>query len=602
MSVHDVATRSHPALAPLCKPDLRDTVLGRLCEVAHAVPTATALTADDQSVTYDQLLHRIYALARRITAVAPGTGRPIAVDGSSTVDAVTLMLAVIASGRALVPLDPALPETRRASIVEHAQAWRLDAGAIETAEYSSVPLPAVTGEHIAVIAFTSGSTGRPKGVMLSNRMCLTKAYEVSSTLGLSTRHRVGNALPVSFGAGLDTVLAGILSGAEVHCRDPRSARGESLTQWITRYELTTLHGSPLLVRAMCGAAPPGVVHAVPDNRIPSLQYVVTYGEALYGRDVTSFRSGTGCGATFVNWYATTETGAVARHKYGAEDAVPTGLLAAGTCPAGKLVDIIRADGTLARPGDIGQIRVTADCFADGYLDLPGRTDERFTTDSGRHRFLTGDLGRIDDHGLLQLVGRVDDRIREYAGSTEQSEESRTPVFVAADGGFSGGGFSEAGLAALANLLTDHPVYVLQTSGTARMCVRELRRRRPHGPYVVAGHAHGASIALEMAHILRAEGDVVERVILLDPPVHRRLLDRVPGLARVRSLVTLQSFTTLHPLLARHPLLTRHRPTAWDGPVTVLVTDGNTPNTDSWAAITTGELDVTQVAARRDRVL
>jgi acyl-CoA synthetase (AMP-forming)/AMP-acid ligase II/thioesterase domain-containing protein/acyl carrier protein len=396
--------RLHETLAPLGRPDARDTVLDRLCEVAHALPSATAVVTDDGSITFDELLHRSYAVARKIATFAPSEAEPIAVETSSTIDAVVLMLAVFASGRVLVPLDPHLPEARREQIVGQSSARRLTPGDLENIEGSAAPLPVVTGNHIALIAFTSGSTGAAKGVLLSNRMCLSKAYEVSSTLGLSGRHRVGNALPVSFGAGINTLLAGILSGAQVHCRDPRAAHAMEFTDWVTRNELTTLHCSPSLVRA---------ISAIPsdERRFPSLHYVITYGEALHSRDVTAFRRESGCAATFVNWYATTEAGAVARMHYSPDTPLPGGFLDAGRCPAGKSIDIVRSDGVIALPGEVGQVRVTGDCFADGYLDMPDQTARRFSVDSGRRRYWTGDLGRIDERGVLHLVGRIDDAVK-----------------------------------------------------------------------------------------------------------------------------------------------------------------------------------------------
>lgn len=82
---------------------------------------------------------------------------------------------------------------------------------------------------------------------------------------------------------------------------------------------------------------------------------------------------------------------------------------------------MRSDGRLARPGEVGHIRVTAACFADGYLDLPELTESRFTVDTGRRRYWTGDLGRIADDGLLHLVGRVDDAVKIRGYQVEPAE-------------------------------------------------------------------------------------------------------------------------------------------------------------------------------------
>ncbi|MGA9873708.1 MAG: alpha/beta fold hydrolase [Rhodococcus sp. (in: high G+C Gram-positive bacteria)] len=427
MSIHGLSIderdmAAHAALAPLCKPGTRDSLLDRLCEVAHATPDHPAVVAADGMVTFHALTHQAYALARRIASVAPDEERPVAVESTGTVAAVTLMLAVIASGRALVPLDPKLPEGRRDDIVRRAGARRLDRSEVDGAQESAMPLPLVKGGRTALIAFTSGSTGAPKGVLLSHRMCLSKAYEVSSALGLVHQDRVGCALPISFGAGINTVLAGILSGATVYCRDPRELHGDNVIDWVGANSLTTLHCSPSLVRGMSAhASTSGPRPGATVDAVPSLRYVTTYGEPLHSRDVTAFRAESGCTATIVNWYATTEAGAVAHRQYRADEPLPTGFLAAGSAPTGKTLHIVRSDGALARNGETGQIRLTGHCFADGYLDLPDQTNERFTTDGGLRRYWTGDVGRIDETGALHLVGRVDDAVKIRGYQVEPAE-------------------------------------------------------------------------------------------------------------------------------------------------------------------------------------
>lgn len=436
MSMHEVDTPPRAMLAPLCRPDARDTLLDRLCEVARVVPDATAVVASDGALTYDELLHRTYAMARKIAHVTPGAPRSIAVDAHCDVRSIVSMLAVIAAGHSLVPLDANLPENRKQMIVDSASALHIDAASLAAAEDSAVPLPTVTGSRLALIAFTSGSTGTAKGVLLSHRMCLSKAYEVSSALALRTRDRIGNALPVSFGAGINTLFAGLLSGATVYCRDPRSTQSTALLEWIDASSLTTLHCSPSLVRSLPGVGISGVgisgveatesVHVVPPNQVPpnqvpSLRVVTTYGEALHSRDVHAFRTALGSGATFVNWYATTEAGAVAFDEYGPGRALPSGFLPAGKSPKGKRVELLDPAGASVPTGEIGEIHVLADCLADGYLDQDELTRSRFGTDGNVRRYSTGDLGRIDACGVLQLVGRADDAVKVRGYLVEPAE-------------------------------------------------------------------------------------------------------------------------------------------------------------------------------------
>ncbi|WP_369137972.1 AMP-binding protein [Modestobacter versicolor] len=106
--------------------------------------------------------------------------------------------------------------------------------------------------------------------------------------------------------------------------------------------------------------------------------------------------------------------------------------------------------------------------------------------------------------------------------------SRVPLFCVA-----GAGGVALGFRALARELgDDQPVWGLQAHGlenrglpdwsvraTARRHVATLRTVQPAGPYRLAGHSLGAVIALEMAHLLRSEGEEVELLAVLDsfPP-------------------------------------------------------------------------------------
>lgn len=60
---------------------------------------------------------------------------------------------------------------------------------------------------------------------------------------------------------------------------------------------------------------------------------------------------------------------------------------------------------------------------------------------------------------------------------------------------------------------DQPVAIEEI---ARRNVEALRKVQPRGPYRLAGYCWGCTVALEMAHQLRAQGEAVERLVLVDP--------------------------------------------------------------------------------------
>jgi hypothetical protein len=69
------------------------------------------------------------------------------------------------------------------------------------------------------------------------------------------------------------------------------------------------------------------------------------------------------------------------------------------------------DGHPLPPGQLGMVWVAEPSIADGYVGGTGREAGRFRTDGeGRRWFATGDLGRWDASGQLQLAGRADRQV------------------------------------------------------------------------------------------------------------------------------------------------------------------------------------------------
>ena len=110
---------------------------------------------------------------------------------------------------------------------------------------------------------------------------------------------------------------------------------------------------------------------------------------------------------------------------------------------------------------------------------------------------------------------------------------------------------------LAHLLgDDRPFYGLQARGlyggeaphddlveAARDYIREMRQIQPHGPYLLGGFSGGGITAYEMAQQLRAAGEEVAIVVMLDTPLpQRRALSR-----RDRALIQWQEIRARGPL-------------------------------------------------------
>jgi natural product biosynthesis luciferase-like monooxygenase protein len=152
---------------------------------AAATPERVAVATRRESLSYAALHARSDRAAARLAALGAGPGRVVGVCMERSADLVTLLLAVLKTGAAYLPLDPAYPAERIAFMLADSRAPLVVAGrrvaartgfgaarvAIAEAlvEDGAAPAwtpPAIRPRDLAYLIYTSGSTGRPKGVML----------------------------------------------------------------------------------------------------------------------------------------------------------------------------------------------------------------------------------------------------------------------------------------------------------------------------------------------------------------------------------------------------------------------------------------------------
>ncbi|CAN5255607.1 hypothetical protein BH11ACT7_BH11ACT7_07510 [soil metagenome] len=174
------AALTRPAAAPTSIPEL-------FAAQAIQIPEATALTCGEQSLTYRELDTASSRLAHQLAGHGAGPGQRVALLLPRSAEAIVAILAVLKTGAAYVPIDPAVPAARRdfvlgdaapiAAITNAELADRLDGyglvvidigdPAVESLSSSVLSPPAP--DDIAYLIYTSGTTGVPKGVAIAHQ-------------------------------------------------------------------------------------------------------------------------------------------------------------------------------------------------------------------------------------------------------------------------------------------------------------------------------------------------------------------------------------------------------------------------------------------------
>ncbi|MEU1372358.1 amino acid adenylation domain-containing protein [Streptomyces triculaminicus] len=416
----------------------RDSRIPDLFEAqAAARPDAPAARHGERVVTYGQLDAHADALAARLVEHGVRPGELIGVCGGRSLEALVALLGILKAGCAYVPLDEDLPPARLRAMAEDAglsaavtlpgstrrvRGLRasVEVGSLDhAADGPSLPTPARTGSatDCAYVAFTSGTTGRPKPVAIPHRGVVRLVLSEPELPPPAPGDGVLHAYGLSSDASTIEIWGALLTGACLVIADreellsPTALEQLFLTAGVTVAYLTT-----------------SVFHLVARTRpeaLATLRFVSAGGEAMDPHLANAVLAA--CpGTTVVNFYGPTENAVVSTAhilRPLPEDAthVPLGRpFGASTC------HVLRADGSVAGPGEEGELYVGGDGLALGYLGDQQLTAERFVSLpaielGGGLLYRTGDRVVRHADGLLEYRGRLDRQVKLRGARVELDE-------------------------------------------------------------------------------------------------------------------------------------------------------------------------------------
>ncbi|MFD0558674.1 amino acid adenylation domain-containing protein [Stackebrandtia endophytica] len=390
-------------------------------ETSGEVGPEQAEPAHHPELTYAELDARATRLARELIARGVRPEQPVAVLAHRSPGLVVATLAVFKAGAVFLPIDPALPRARVQLLLKDAQPGlvvtvaapessivdgaipsmaldRWGATVEPTVADGTAPLPKVDIRQVAYLMYTSGSTGRPKGVLVTHAGVAGLVESQRDRLAPGPGSTVLQFASPSFDASFWELCMGLLSGARLLVAGSDQVMpGPELVALLRRHQVTHV------------TLPPSALAVLSPQDLPTVTDMTVAGEALPPDLVADWAAG----RRMVNAYGPTECTVCV--------SISSVLPAPGATPpiglpvSGTRVYVLGESLELVPPGVTGELYVTGEGLARGYLGMPGQTADRFVADPygepGQRMYRTGDLARWNNHGELEFEGRVDDQVK-----------------------------------------------------------------------------------------------------------------------------------------------------------------------------------------------
>ncbi len=423
-----------PATAP------QANLISLLCQQPHMASDALAVSQPgERAHSHAELWARASQIAHHLRAQGIGRGALLGICMPRTPDLVCAILGTLMAGAAYVPLDPQYPPDRLAHMVDDSglqwvishtdamQALRwprektllvdLDDALLQaqpgTPPIADARLDARSTDPAYVI-YTSGSTGKPKGVVIAHAAACNFLQSMAKEPGLKAGQRLLAVTTLSFDISVLELLLPLLVGAEiVLCRN-EDMRDPFLLKALLEDDIDVMQATPSTWHALIEAGWGGR---------PGFKALVG-GEALSLKLANQLL--TRCEAVW-NMYGPTETTvwSTCWQVQSPELGIRIGKPIANT-------DILILDeqGAPVASGQAGEICIGGAGLAEGYLNRPELTAERFIhVANGQHdsaRFYrTGDLGRLHANGELEHLGRLDHQVKVRGHRIELGEIEAT---------------------------------------------------------------------------------------------------------------------------------------------------------------------------------
>lgn len=381
-------------------------------------------------ITYAMLDGRVNQLARYLERKGVRPRHIVGILLERSIDMIVAYLSILKIGAICLVLDIDLPRERLRYVTRDAQArWVITTHNIDSRHYlrstvrqieindEAIDQETVTNfdsyddaQALAAIIYTSGSSGRPKGVALCHRGIINQVHHRMNILRLSQDDILCLSLSTSFVTMPLQMFSALLVGAPLIIYPPFVVRDpEQLLRNVDAHMVTVVE---MTVSGLSNFLDAISISKQPKVPLESLRMLLVAGEKLTPIVASAFYRHYDH-VVLMNAYGQTECSGMTLSMPIPKDS-NLDRIREGYPSQNNQVYIFDEQGALTPFGVKGEIYVSGDGLARGYIGKPSMTQEKFLPHPFRPGdviYRTGDIGRRWPDGIIEVLGRVDDLVK-----------------------------------------------------------------------------------------------------------------------------------------------------------------------------------------------
>lgn len=390
-------------------------------EQVERTPNKIAVSFKNKQLTYRELNERANQLSRILIDNGVEEEKIVGIMANHSIETIISIFAILKAGGAYLPIDPECPEDRISYMLKDCKITvmitncyvndninfdgkilDLNICNFDTRESSNLQRKC-NPDSLAYVIYTSGSTGKPKGVMIEHRGLVNYIWWAKKMYIKNDNEIFALYSSLAFDLTITSIFTPLISGNEImiylNDGDEHVLYKIIKENIVTVIKLTPSHLALIKDR---------------DNKSSAVRRLIVGGEELntfLARNIYESFEGN---VEIFNEYGPTETvvGCII-HKFDfyndKSTCVPIGF------PADNVKIYILDKQLKPVPnGNIGEIYISGDGVARGYINEGYLTSERFIHNPficGKRMYKTGDLARRLSNGEIEFIERIDSQVK-----------------------------------------------------------------------------------------------------------------------------------------------------------------------------------------------